>query len=81
MSREGWRAPREGWGRGLVDLGEAHEDVVVIVSDNINSLNTNLFQEKFPERMIEVGIMEQNMVNIAAGMSRCLLYTSPSPRD
>ncbi len=65
-----WKPPREGWGRGLVDIGEKHDDVVVLVSDNIGSLNTNYFMERFPERHFEMGIQEQNMVAMAAGMSR-----------
>ncbi len=67
--QQNWKPPREGWGHGLVDAGEKHEDVIVLVSDNINSLNVNYFLERWPERTIEVGIQEQNMVNIAAGLS------------
>ncbi len=65
-----WKPPREGWGRGLVEIGEKHDNVVVLVGDNIGSLNTNFFLERFPDRHIETGIQEQNMVSMAAGLSR-----------
>lgn len=64
------RTTREGWGAGLVEVGKAHEDAVVLVSDNIRSLNVDGFLEAFPERTFQMGISEQNMVNVAAGMSR-----------
>jgi len=64
-----WRSTREGWGRGLVDVGEEHEDVVVLVGDNILSTQVNFFQDRFPGRLIEMGIQEQNMANVAAGLS------------
>jgi len=64
------RTTREGWGAGLVDVGKAHDNVVVLVSDNTRSLNVNLFLAEFPERTFQMGISEQNMVNVAAGMSR-----------
>jgi len=65
-----WRTTREGWGRGLVDLGERHEDVVVLVGDNTTSTQVHLFADRWPERFFQMGIAEQNMVNVAAGLSR-----------
>ncbi len=65
-----WSLPREAWGRALVELGEKDENVVVLVGDNTISLHVHLFEEQFPDRLIEMGIAEQNMVNVAAGMSR-----------
>jgi len=64
------RPTRAGWGQGLMDLGAAHEDVVVLVSDNTKSLNVDTFEQSFPERMLQMGISEQNMAGVAAGMSR-----------
>ncbi len=60
---------RVGFGHGLVDAGEKNENVVVLVGDLRDSTNVNFFAEKFPERFIEVGIAEQNMANVAAGLS------------
>jgi len=60
---------REGFGRGLVELGKTNPAVVVLVGDLADSTMTNLFQAEFPERFIEVGVAEQNMMTVAAGLS------------
>ena len=41
----------------------------------------DVLQKNIPDQYIDVGIAEQHAVTLAAGMSCCLLYTSPSPRD
>lgn len=63
------RTTREGWGRGLVDLGQKHDDVVVLVSDNTTSTQVHFFEEIFPDRFFQMGISEQNMAGVAAGLS------------
>jgi transketolase len=63
------RKTREGWGRGLVELGEQRDDVVVLVGDLSNSTMVSFFAERFPERFFDIGIAEQNMTNVAAGLS------------
>ncbi len=63
------RKTRVGFGHGLIDAGEKHDNLVVLVGDLADSTNVNFFAEKYPERFIEVGIAEQNMANIAAGLS------------
>jgi transketolase len=60
---------REGFGRGLVDLGKTNPNVVVLVGDLADSTMTSFFQAEFPERFIEVGVAEQNMMTVAAGLS------------
>jgi transketolase len=60
---------REGFGHGLVDAGEKNKNIVVLVGDLRESTNVSYFAEKFPERFIDVGIAEQNMANVAAGLS------------
>ena len=65
-----WRTTREGWGRGLVDLAEEHDNVVVLVGDNTTSTQVHFFAERWPERFFQMGISEQNMAVVAAGMSR-----------
>jgi transketolase len=60
---------REGFGHGLVDLGEKREDVFVLVGDLSGSTNVTFFAQKFPDRFIQVGIAEQNMMCVAAGLA------------
>lgn len=60
---------RAGYGEGLVVAGEKDEKVVVLCADLTDSTKSNLFKEKFPDRFIEVGVAEQGMATIAAGMA------------
>lgn len=62
-------ATRDGYGKGLVQAGEKDPRVVVLCADLTESTRSLLFQEKFPERFIELGIAEQNMATVAAGMA------------
>lgn len=62
-------ATRQSFGEALEKLGEENENVVVIDADLAKSTKTSLFAKKFPDRFIDVGIAEQNMVGIAAGLS------------
>lgn len=62
-------ATRESFGKALVELGKENENVVVLTADLAGATKTNLFEEEFPERFINVGIAEQNMIGIAAGLS------------
>lgn len=64
------KAPtRDGFGKGLVDLGEKDERVVVLCADLAESTRCHWFREKFPARYIELGVAEQNMVSVAAGLA------------
>ena len=60
---------RQGYGEGLVIAGDKDEQVVVLCADLTDSTRSVLFQEKFPLRFIEVGVAEQAMATIAAGMA------------
>jgi len=60
---------REGFGRALVALGEKDPLMVVLVGDLAESTMVHWFAEKFPERFIQVGIAEQNMACVAAGLA------------
>ena len=62
-------APREAFGKTLVKLGEKNPDIVVLDADLAPSTKITYFKERFPERFIPVGIAEQNMIGIAAGLS------------
>lgn len=60
---------RNGYGEGLVALGEKNPNVVVLTGDLVESTRALGFAEKFPERFIECGVAEQNMMGIAAGLA------------
>jgi transketolase len=60
---------RAGFGRGLVEAGKRSKDVVALCADLTESTKMNEFAESFPDRFIEVGIAEQNLVTVAAGMA------------
>ncbi len=60
---------RNGYGEGLVAAGEKDENVVVLCADLTESTRSHLFQDKFPERFIEVGVAEQALATIASGMA------------
>jgi len=60
---------RQGYGEGLVAAGEKDEKIVVLSADLRESTRAILFAERFPERFIEVGVAEQALATIAAGMA------------
>ena len=62
-------AMRDAWGQGLVDLGAVHPDLVVLDGDLANSTKADLFAAAHPDRFFELGIAEQNMLGVAAGMA------------
>lgn len=59
---------RDGYGEGLVTLGEKNPNVVVLSADLTESTRAEGFAKKYPERFFEVGVAEQNMATIAAGL-------------
>jgi len=59
----------EAFGRVLVDLGLERKDLVVLDPDVADSTKTAYFAERYPERFIRVGISEQDMIGIAAGLA------------
>lgn len=60
---------RDGFGQALVELGEKNPNVIVLTADLSESTRTDGFQKLFPERFFEVGVAEQNMAAIAAGLA------------
>lgn len=60
---------RDGYGVGIVEVGEKNKNVVVLCGDLAESTRSNKFQEAFPERFIQVGIAEQNMATLAVGLA------------
>lgn len=62
-------ATRQSYGEELAKLGEENKDIVVLDADLSTATKTGIFAEKFPDRFINVGIAEQNLMGIAAGLS------------
>ncbi len=60
---------RETYGRTLVELGRQNKDIVVLDADLSSSTMTNFFSREFPDRFLDCGLTEQNMVGIAAGLA------------
>ena len=62
-------ATRTAFGEALVELAKERNDIVVLYADVATSTKTSMFKEAFPERFFEMGIAEQNMMGVAAGMA------------
>jgi len=60
---------RKGFGRGLVAAGRADDSVVAACADLTDSTQMSLFRDEFPERFVEIGVAEQNLVTFGAGMA------------
>ena len=64
-------ATRDSYGNALVEIGKEHSNLVVLDADLAAATKTGVFKKEFPERHIDCGIAEANMMGIAAGMSTC----------
>jgi transketolase len=62
-------ATREAFGKALAELGRQNKDVVALDADLSKSTYTNLFQKEFPDRFVECGIAEADMIGIGAGLA------------
>jgi transketolase len=62
-------ATREGYGKALVELGKAHDDIVVLDADLAGSTKTGMFGKAYPDRHFNCGIAEANMMSVAAGLA------------
>jgi transketolase len=60
---------RDGFGEALVELGNTNPNVVVLTADLADSTRVKAFADKFPERFFQVGVAEQSLVTVAAGMA------------
>ncbi|HZM63651.1 MAG TPA: hypothetical protein VFB59_00805, partial [Candidatus Saccharimonadales bacterium] len=60
---------RKGFGRGLLQAGKDNDKIVGLCADLTESTQMMLFKEAFPERFIEVGVAEQNLVTTGSGMA------------
>ena len=64
-------ATREIYGNALVELGREHDDLIVLDADLAGATKTATFKKEFPQRHIDCGIAESNMMGIAAGLAAC----------
>lgn len=62
-------ATRDGFGQGLLELGETNKDVVVLCADLAESTRVLAFKDKYPDRYVELGVAEQNMATVASGLA------------
>lgn len=62
-------ATRESYGNALVELGKEHDDLIVLDADLAGATKTGIFKKVFPDRHIDCGIAEADMMGIAAGLS------------
>ena len=69
MNEEKKIATRQSYGEALAKLGEKNKGVVVLDADLSGATKTNIFSKKFPDRFVNVGIAEQNLMGIAAGLA------------
>ena len=67
-------ATRESFGNALAELGKEHPEVVVLDADLAGATKTGVFKKAFPERHIDCGIAECNMMGIAAGLALSLIH-------
>jgi len=60
---------RKGFGRGLLEAGKRDKNVVAACADLTDSTQMNLFKAEFPDRFVEIGVAEQNLVTVGSGLS------------
>lgn len=60
---------RDGYGIGLVEVADMNPNVVALCADLAESTRTHWFQEKYPDRYVEIGVAEQNLATVASGMA------------
>ena len=65
------KAIRQSYGEALADLGKKNEKIVVLDADLSSATKTNIFAKEFPERFLDMGIAEANMIGTAAGLATC----------
>lgn len=64
-----YKDTRSGFGAGLLEVAKQNQDVVALCADLIGSLKMNDFIKEFPDRFIQTGIAEANMIGVAAGLA------------
>ena len=69
MDNQELKATRDGFGAAMLELGQENEQIVVLSADLNESLKLNKFKEFFPNRFVECGVAEQNMMSVGAGLA------------
>ena len=64
-------ATRDSYGTALVEIGKEHDDLIVLDADLAEATKTVKFKKEFPDRHIDCGIAEANLIGVAAGLSTC----------
>ena len=62
-------ANRKGFGRGLVEAGKRWDHIVALCADLTESTQISLFRDAFPDRFVEIGVAEQNLVTVGSGLA------------
>ena len=65
------KATRQSYGEALLELGKKNKDIVVLDADLSGATKTELFAKEFPDRFLDMGIAESNMMSTAAGLASC----------
>jgi transketolase len=60
---------RKGFGKGLLEAGKRDENVVAACADLTDSTQMSLFKAAFPDRFVEIGVAEQNLVTVGSGLA------------
>lgn len=60
---------RDGFSEGLVQAGQEDPNLIVVCADLVKSIKIDEFAQKFPDRLVEVGVAEQNLVTVASGIA------------
>lgn len=63
------QATRKGFGRGLLAAGQKNADIVAACADLTESTNMSKFRDAFPDRFVEIGVAEQNLVTVGSGLA------------
>jgi transketolase len=71
IERKPGAATRDAYGKALVELGKENPNVIVLDADLSKSTRTEMFGKIYPERFIDIGIQEMNLVGIATGLASC----------
>ena len=64
------RSIRVGYGKHITEIGENNSNLILLEADLADSTQSEPFQKAFPDRYFQIGIAEQNMVGMAAGLSQ-----------
>ncbi len=62
-------APRDGFGEGLLELGEKNDKIIALTADLAESTRVHHFASRFPDRFFDLGVAEQNLIGVSAGLA------------